>query len=333
MGDDVAAEPGRDPRWRRWRGPLQWLLTAAVVAFILFRIDPREAWEVVRETRPQWAAAGVALLVASDTVHVAKWQVLLRGVGVARFRDLFAVFWSSMATNNVLPFRAGDVYRVQALGTRSGLSRAGIVATLLTERVLDAVSFLLLVLIALALVASSSARDYSLGLLLGLVTMLTLGAAIAIARTDPDTPVEERRVLGRLPARTHAAVGRFLPAFVRGMRPLGELRAGSLAAAWAFGAWLLEAMAFWAFGQAFGLEVGFATYLLLMVAVNMASSLTVLPANLGVFELASIEILRAAGATPGEATAYAVGSHALVFLTISAVGIGSLGYLRASRGP
>lgn len=328
-GNDLSApEPSRWGDLRRLRAPLQWLFTLLVAGYILLRIDLPAAWHIAGDTRPQWALAGVALLIASDTAHVAKWQVLLGGLAPARFRDLFAVFWSSMATNNVLPLRAGDIYRVQALASRTRLPRPGIVATLLTERVLDAVSFLLLVLVALALLASSEPSDYALGFVLASLTLALLAAAIAIARSDPDLPLERRRVLGRMPLRGHPILKRLLPSFVRGMQPLGQPRAGLLAAGWAIGAWLLEALAFWAFGLAFGLDVSLATYLLLMVAVNMASSLTVLPANLGVFELASIEILRASGATPGEATAYAVGSHILVFLTISVVGLGSLAYLR-----
>jgi uncharacterized membrane protein YbhN (UPF0104 family) len=97
---------------------------------------------------------------------------------------------------------------------------------------------------------------------------------------------------------------------------------------WALAAWTLEALAFGLFGLAFDLEIAAAGYVVVMIAVNFVSSLTILPANLGINELTATELLRVIGAEPGEATAYAVGSHLLVILTIAIGGLLALWYLR-----
>lgn len=314
--------------FRRWRGLLQWVLLGVVVALIVWRTDFAGAWDVVASAQPGWMLAGVALLVLSNLAHSIKWRKLLEDIGVAPLRELFAVFWSSMATNNVLPFRAGDVLRVQVLSTRTGLPRAGIVATLLSERVLDGVSFAVILFAGLLLISDEGAELVFVGAALAALTLVALAATVAVARLDPDREVGTRLWVRRLPARGRRLAENLLPPFIRGLRPLGRPRSGAVAAGWALGAWILESAAFWAFGAAFGLDLPLAAYLLVMVATNFAGSLTVLPGNLGVYEFAAIEILRATGATPAEATAYAFGSHILVIATISGIGMGTLAYLR-----
>ena len=105
---------------RTW---LQLALLVGMAALIAWRVDLRAAWDVFTSIAPGYAALGVAFLVASNVVHAKKWQRLMSGLGHVPLRDVFAVFWSSMTTNNVIPLRAGDVLRVQVLAQRTGLAR------------------------------------------------------------------------------------------------------------------------------------------------------------------------------------------------------------------
>lgn len=316
------------PIWRSWRFWLQWGLTAALIAAIAFSVDLAEAWQVIRRLQPAWLLAGVALLIASKFVHAVKWQRLLQTVGHVSLRDLFTVYWSSMATNNVIPFRAGDVLRVQVLAQRCHLPRSGIVASLLTERVLDGVSFAIILVVGLMLVSGSAGQFYFITFILSAVVLVALVATALLAQLDVRPGLEEHRILGRLPHGPRLLLDKFLPDFVEGLKPLGRLGSGLETGGLALGAWALEVLAYGAFGLALGLDIDPAGYLLVMVAVNVAGSLTILPSNLGIYEFAAISILQATGATAGEATAFAFGTHLIVILTISGIGVLTLAYLR-----
>ncbi|MEX0782008.1 MAG: lysylphosphatidylglycerol synthase transmembrane domain-containing protein [Dehalococcoidia bacterium] len=308
---------------------LQAALLVAMAALIAWRVDLSQARDVVTSISPGYAAAGVGLLVASKLVHARKWQQLLGGVGHVRLRDAFAVFWVSMATNNLIPLRAGDVLRVQVLAQRTGLARPGIVASLFTERLLDGVSFV--VLVAAVLVIQGRTNDLNLWVLVALVLFAALVmATVAAARSKPGPEVERAPLLRLVPPRFRRQVAEFIPHALDGLRPLGEARSGLTVTAWALGAWLLEAAAFVAWGEAFGLEAGMTAFVLVMVAVNVASSITLLPANLGLYELTAVGVLGAAGIGPAESTAYALGTHVLIIATIAAGGLGAMAYLRLS---
>lgn len=300
-----------------------------MVALVVWRVDLAEAWDVFTSIAPGYALLGVALLIASNVVHARKWQLLLSGVGRVELRDAFAVFWSSMATNNVIPLRAGDLLRVQVMSQRTGLPRAGIVASLFTERLLDGVSFIILVALALAVGGRTNfVNAWALAALVILIALI--GATVAAARSRPGPELERSVLLRFLPARPRKTVADFIPHLIDGLRPLGEPRSGLRVGGWAVLAWMLEAAAFIAWGEAFRIDIGPEVFVLVMVAVNVTSSVTLLPANLGLFELTAVGFLRASGIEGSEAAAYALGTHLLIIATIGLVGIGTLAYLRLS---
>ena len=202
-------------------------------------------------------------------------------------------------------------------------------ASLFTERLLDGVSFVLLVGAALAIGGRTNYLNFwALAALLLFIALIAITVAAARSRPGPD--LERSRLLRPLPHRPRGLVAGFIPHAIDGLRPLGEPRTGLQVVAWALLAWALEALAFIAWGEAFRIDAGREVFVLVMVAVNLASSITLLPANLGFFELTAVGILRAAGVGPTEAAAYAIGTHLLIIATIGLVGIGTLAYLRLS---
>jgi uncharacterized protein (TIRG00374 family) len=313
--------------WRTRRFWLQILFLGGMTALIAWRTDLGAAWDVLTSLNPAIALAGIAVLVLSNLVHTLKWQRLLQGVGQVSLKELSAVFWASMATNNVVPLRAGDILRVQVLAGRTGLPRSGIVATLFTERLLDAGCFIVLLALSVPLVRVSGFINV-VAVVLSLAFALLLVATVLVARVRVVEGFEHRLWYRVLPGRLKHAVRAFLPDFIDGLKPLGSFRSGFEVFGWALAAWVLEAVAYGLFGLAFNLDIPAAGYVVVMVAVNFVSSLTILPANLGIYELTATELLRVIGAAPGEATAYAVGSHLLVIFTITLVGFLSLWYLR-----
>lgn len=313
--------------WKTHRFWLQIAFLGGMSALIAWRTDLAAAWDVLTGLNPAIALAGIAVLVLSNLVHTLKWQRLLLGVGRVPLTELFAVFWASMSTNNLIPLRAGDILRVQVLAGRTGLPRSGIVATLFTERLLDAGCFLVLLALSVPLVGLSGFINV-VAVVLSLAFALLLVVTVLVARVRVVEGFEHRFWYRALPDRGKRMVRAFLPDFIAGLKPLGSFRSGFEVFGWALAAWLLEGVAFGLFGLAFNLDIPAAGYVVVMVAVNFVGSLTVLPANLGIYEVTATELLRLIGAEPGEATAYAVGSHLIVIFTISLGGLLSLWYLR-----
>ena len=73
-----------------------------------------------------------------------RWQYLLAPIGHARFGPAFRTTTIGFAASAVLPARAGEVIRPYLLARQEGLSATATFATIIVERLLDAVTCVML---------------------------------------------------------------------------------------------------------------------------------------------------------------------------------------------
>ena len=74
------------------------------------------------------------------------------------------------------------------------------------------------------------------------------------------------------------------------------------------------------FGRAFGVHLSFPAWLLIMVVANMISAVPLVPSNIGAYEVAVAESLKALGIDAGQAGALAIASHIFNILWITGAG-------------
>ena len=80
----------------------------------------------------------MALAFAGYSVRAWRWQLMLEGAGVeVAYGKAASIFFAAFALNNILPLRAGDVYRCVAASRLQNGTIAKSLATLLAERLLD----------------------------------------------------------------------------------------------------------------------------------------------------------------------------------------------------
>jgi uncharacterized membrane protein YbhN (UPF0104 family) len=78
---------------------------------------------------------------------------------------------------------------------------------------------------------------------------------------------------------------------------------------------------FWLFGQAFGLDLPFSAYLVIMIGANMVVSLPLTPTSIGVYEVAVQEVVALFGVDRTLAAGYAIGTHVFISIWIGLTGL------------
>jgi uncharacterized protein (TIRG00374 family) len=110
------------------------LVSAALLAYLFWSVEPREVAARLRTTN--WALLGVSVLLNLLSLWMRAWRwYYLFPPGSHRSRLFNAVMIGYMA-NNLLPLRAGEIARVY-VASRHGPRFWTAVATLVVERVLD----------------------------------------------------------------------------------------------------------------------------------------------------------------------------------------------------
>ena len=126
---------------------------------------------------------------ASKFIHAYRWRLLLAETEEAPLPDLFAIYLVSNMANNAVPFRIGDVLRIQVPAQRFGIPRAELAAAVIVaETVLDGFTFLILTLVVLSFIHVAILPT---GVALGLAAAITLafvGVADRRARSAAAEP-------------------------------------------------------------------------------------------------------------------------------------------------
>jgi uncharacterized protein (TIRG00374 family) len=314
--------PGRTARRLLWQGGV----SALFVTLALRAVDLGGLRDAIESADLRWAPPALLLFTTAKYVDSWRWRYLLRGVRPLPQRALFGAFLIGNMVNNLLPLRAGDVAKVQVLGLRYGAPRASLAASVfVVEATLDGVVFLLFLAVSLAFFDLGDLPDAGIAALV-VAAMAAFITALVLSRS----PRAVGRVSDRLPARWRSTARSRLGDLYDGLHALRAWPRTLGAIALSVPAWLLEAGMFALFGRAFGLELGFPTFVAAMVAANLAVAVPVALWNFGPYETLVAGVLIAGGVAEATAISYALTVHLLGNLWIEATGLAAFAALGVS---
>lgn len=282
----------------------------------------------LRSANPWWLAAAAAAATGTFVLRAARWRVLLLpALEGSSFDSRFSAVCIGFMANNLLPARLGEFARAYVFARRERVSMSATFASLVVERLLDAVVLVLFLLPAVWLADLSDPG--SAATLRHLATLAV--AIVAIGFVVLGVLV---RVPDRLLRLSHAAAHRLLPraaadritsvvaSFIAG---LGSLRHGHLfmrVFAWTGLVWLWNGFSFFLGFLAFGLsEPGFSGALLLQSIIGFAVSVPSSPGFFGPFEAAARLALSSFGIAPSLILSFAVSYHITSFIPVTLLGL------------
>jgi uncharacterized protein (TIRG00374 family) len=317
---------------RRWFRALAGLAVAGLFLALLVRgVNWGEVRRILAGAEWWLLAAGLAALTADLTARIARWWLMLRAVepGLS-FRACVRPFLGSLALNNTVPLRAGDVVRVFGFRRALRAPAAHLAGTLMLERMLD-----LLVLLAIlfaGLLGTSHVFPPAFTIAAAAAGLVTLSALVALTVF----PQAITRALQALVARVFRGRS-WVPAVSRTVAQvtsaLALLRAPGRAAgllSLSLLAWLLEGAVFACVAWSLDLPVPWLAPWLALGAATLATLLPSSPGYVGTFDYFAALGLAAYGAPAAGATAFALLTHLMLWLPVTAAGLGVLALGRRS---
>ena len=283
-------------------------VSVVFLGLFLVTVDLGRMLDTMARANYVYAGPGVALYLLSLVFRTLRWQRLLshlRPIGTVR---LYPVVVVGYMANNLLPMRLGEVARSYHLGSREGISKTAVLATILVERVLDALTLLFFIALIAAFVPLSGLVEnlggsfgvpgFLLPVLFGLPFLVLFCLLILSAMYPRGAGAAASLLLRWLPPRLRPVVGRMTETFLSGLTPLSSPR--TLAALFLLSVpiWLLESGLFLMVALSFGLDEVFGGWGDLLVAqvlvtaiANIGSSVPGPPGGVGLFELVAREAL------------------------------------------
>jgi glycosyltransferase 2 family protein len=269
------------------------LLSVGLVTIFLRGAHLDVVWAEIKHANAWLLALSSGVTVLTVVLRALRWQYLLAPIGHARFGPAFRTTTIGFAASAVLPARAGEVIRPYLLARQEGLSATATFATVIIERVLDAVTCVLLlasfVLFFDPGMHGTDSRLYWLvelgGIIVGALALAVLGAMFVAAR-DPEAAGRWAYKLEHLlPGKLTHRLAVVLLKFAEGLAVVRTPKRLTLALALSLPLWLSIGWGIWCVTSAFGIDLPFTSSFLIIALLVVGVSVPT-PGGVGGFEAA-----------------------------------------------
>jgi len=311
-----------------WRGALGIVISVAALFYAFHGVHWSDALDQARRANYWLLLLGATAATCMFPLRARRWRTILDPIAP---KLPFGPLWRStaigMMVNNVVPLRAGELARAYAL-TRElpQITFSTALASLVVDRVFDAVVVLLLLAIAMfapgfpsgATIQGRPISQLATGFaVLALVLLVVLYALVFF----PGTLIRLFELLARRVSPTIEERGRdMLKRFAEGLSVLRTPVHFIAVFWWTLLHWLLQPLAFWLGFKALGINVSWSATLFVQGLIVMGVSLPSAPGFFGLFESAAVLSLGLYGIGESAAIAWALVFHVVTFIPITLIG-------------
>jgi glycosyltransferase 2 family protein len=291
------------------------VILAVVLLFLAFRgVNWGEMLQTVQQGRMEYMFLAFCIMTVSYFLRSLRWRTLLTA---EKPIHPLTTFWGTNVGylgNYFLPARAGEVIRSALIAQRTGINFMYVVATILTERIVDAALLVLIVVALLPMLGTPpdwliSARQVMLvvgfGGLIGLLLAPRLeGFALSILARLP------------LPDALKEKLKTFLEKFLLGVRAFQQFGRGATFLALTIVIWSLDVVCAMQVAQAFDITLEPAQILFLLAALGLSSAVPSTPGYLGVYQFVTVSVLAPFGIGQSDALVYILAFQAMTYALV-----------------
>jgi uncharacterized protein (TIRG00374 family) len=267
--------------------------------------------------------AATLVYLSSFPVRALRWRLILRSQKALPLKELMASVFVGYMVNNVIPARAGEIYRAHFLGQRVGMSRSGVAASIVVERTFDGLMLVCVVLLVFVLFP----QEHYLGGTALITALVFLGLAAGILfytlKVDKAHQVINQG-LGFLPRALRERLAGRLRSFLQGIRGISTVGGFLEAGIYTVLVWILDACAIALVVASFGAALPLLGFVLVFALVALSTTLPSGPGYVGPFQYAFVLSLGTFAVSRETALAISVAAQLALLGSVTLIGLALL---------
>jgi uncharacterized protein (TIRG00374 family) len=304
-------------------------LAVGLLAWFLRHADLAAVGREIARGRVDLLVLALVATLVNYILRSVRWRYLLRGLGHAGFGNAFRATVIGFAASFLLPARAGEFLRPYVLARREHFSVTAAFATVILERVFDAVTVLMF-FAAFLLAAGPGAggadprvwRAVKMG---GLGVAVATGAVLVLFFFLAGHPEKLGRAALRietiLPGRLAHKIAGLVRAFAEGLAVIRRPQHLLMVVAWSVPLWVSIALGIWLVTRAFHIDCSFTGSFLTMTILVVGVAVPTPGAVGGFHEAYRIAVTSFFHAPNDAAVGAAIVLHAISFVPVTIMGI------------
>lgn len=309
---------------KSWLYKSSGLLVSVFFVYLAVRgVDLSESVRALGDVQPGWLAVAVLVYLSNFPFRTLRWRGILRNQKALSFKETMVPVLVGHMANNVLPARAGEVYRAHFLGRRAQMSRSGAMGSIVVERTFDGLMLVVMILLVLLLLPQIHFFGGPV-LVVGLIFLALAAGILFYGLAADSTGRAIDRGLKLLPPALREFVGRRLGFFLRGIRGISTVGGCLEVGAYTVLIWGLEATAFALVVVSFGEMLPLNGFLLLYVTTTLGTTLPSGPGYVGPFQYAFVLALGFFAISEETALAMSVVAQVALLGSITVIGLALL---------
>lgn len=312
-------------RWQFWLGIV---ISGVFLYFALRGLNLGDFWGAVKTANYWWIFPGIVVYFIGVWARAWRWHYLLKPIKKISTRVMFPITCIGYMGNNIYPARAGEVLRAVVLKRKEGVPISASLATIIVERVFDAVVMLAFVFVNLPELAKVAAFDSGFvgniqdlaligtGIFIGALVLFLLAAMFPVFTERICLWLINRLLPVKIREKTSGITIKFLEGLAALRSPVNVLMVFVTSVI----IWLLETVKYWFVMHAFSFSVSFFALMLLNGIANLVTIIPAAPGYIGTWEAVTKAVLVAYNVPGGEALGYAIVLHVALWLPITLLG-------------
>jgi uncharacterized membrane protein YbhN (UPF0104 family) len=316
--DEVRAEANPDRGIRRSHlrlGAVVGIPLSGVLIWLAARgIDPDVLWQAILDADLLLIALAMAAIGVIYSIQAARWRRIALETGVLPWRTYLRMVVASIAINNVIPGRPGEVARGYWLSRALRVAQGRALSTVFIDRSCD------VVVLAVALAATYPFVPHDSWLSRVVLAGAAFGAALVLLLLAARLWI----ALGGSPSRWFRIRGSWLGrqayALTHGTASAANRRTLALAYTLTLASWCTWALAAWLVARSVGIHLSAVEVVFVTAVINLGAAVPSSPGFIGTFQWLSVASLGLFGVGRTSAFAFSILMHAIWYVPTTFAG-------------
>jgi uncharacterized membrane protein YbhN (UPF0104 family) len=224
-------------------------------------------WKSLNLMNIYWVIPIIIINFAVIGFKAGRWMLLIGPVKKIGFWMMYRILTISMMANNILPARMGEIVRFYLLGKEAEISQISSAATIVSDRIIEGISFLMMSFLLISLVDVPKWMEQGLYITLAITLALYI---LAMAYSK------------------HSIKNSYIERIQKGILALSSPRLMSSSLIISFISWILQGSLIYMTQASFNVQLPLWGVVLVLLSVNLIIAVPSAPANIGTFEIAAV---------------------------------------------